>query len=146
MYLADVGIPDLSTTVFGKKIDFPVISFSNSNATDFIIMKVIRLQHELQKKWELVIACLQCQLQVLKKYLILTSGPKLFQLYVHKDRSITDNLIERCRVAGFDGLCLTVDTLVAGNRERDHRTGFSTPPRLTLQSLLSFMLHPQWSF
>jgi isopentenyl diphosphate isomerase/L-lactate dehydrogenase-like FMN-dependent dehydrogenase len=42
-------------------------------------------------------------------------------------------------------MCLTVDTVVAGNRERDHRTGFSTPPRLTLGSLLSFMLHPDWS-
>jgi L-lactate dehydrogenase (cytochrome) len=42
-------------------------------------------------------------------------------------------------------MCLTVDTVVAGNRERDHRTGFSTPPRLTLRSLLSFILHPEWS-
>ena len=43
-------------------------------------------------------------------------------------------------------MCLTVDAVVAGNRERDHRTGFSTPPRLTLGSLLSFVLHPKWSF
>jgi len=42
-------------------------------------------------------------------------------------------------------MCLTVDTVVAGNRERDHRTGFSTPPKLTLGSLLSFALHPQWT-
>jgi len=42
-------------------------------------------------------------------------------------------------------MCLTVDAVVAGNRERDHRTGFSTPPRLTLGSLLSFALHPTWS-
>ena len=42
-------------------------------------------------------------------------------------------------------MCLTVDTVVAGNRERDHRTGFSTPPKLTLGSLLSFALHPEWS-
>ena len=43
-------------------------------------------------------------------------------------------------------MCLTVDTLVAGNRERDHRTGFTTPPKLTLQSLMSFALHPSWVF
>jgi len=42
-------------------------------------------------------------------------------------------------------MCLTVDTVVAGNRERDHRTGFSTPPKLTLGSLLSFALHPAWT-
>ena len=43
-------------------------------------------------------------------------------------------------------MCLTVDTLVAGNRERDHRTGFTTPPKLTLQSLMSFASHPSWVF
>jgi L-lactate dehydrogenase (cytochrome) len=43
-------------------------------------------------------------------------------------------------------MCLTVDTLVAGNRERDHRTGFTTPPKLTLQSLMSFAMRPEWVF
>ena len=43
-------------------------------------------------------------------------------------------------------MCLTVDTLVAGNRERDHRTGFTTPPKLTLKSLMSFATHPSWVF
>ena len=42
-------------------------------------------------------------------------------------------------------MCLTVDTVVAGNRERDRRTGFTTPPKLTLGSLLSFALHPGWT-
>ena len=55
----------------------------------------------------------------------ISSGPKLFQLYVHKDRSISDDLIDRSRRSGFDAMCLTVDTLVAGNREKDHRTGFT---------------------
>jgi L-lactate dehydrogenase (cytochrome) len=76
----------------------------------------------------------------------ISNGPKLFQLYVHKDQSITDDLIDRCRVSGFNGMCLTVDTLVAGNRERDHRTGFTTPPKLTVQSLLSFAMRPEWVF
>ena len=42
-------------------------------------------------------------------------------------------------------MCLTVDTVVAGNRERDHRWGFTTPPKLTFKSLMSFALHPMWS-
>ena len=43
-------------------------------------------------------------------------------------------------------MCITVDTLVAGNRERDHRTGFTTPPKFTLDSLLSFAMRPGWVF
>ena len=50
-----------------------------------------------------------------------------------KINSITDDLIDRCRASSFDGMCLTVDTLVAGNREKDHRTGFTTPPKLTFK-------------
>ena len=42
-------------------------------------------------------------------------------------------------------MCLTVDTVVAGNRERDHRWGFTTPPKLTLKSILSFVSHPKWT-
>ena len=72
-------------------------------------------------------------------------GPKIFQLYIHKDQGLTDNLIERSQRSGFKAMCLTVDTIVAGNRERDHRSGFSTPPRLTFESLLSFAMHPSWS-
>ena len=41
---------------------------------------------------------------------------------------------------------ITVDTLVAGNREKDHRTGFTTPPKLTLESLMSFAMRPSWVF
>ena len=88
------------------------------------------------------IVCQQWQTILLRRFRNISGGPKLFQLYVHKDQSITDDLIERCRRSGFDGMCLTVDTLVAGNRERDHRTGFTTPPKLTLQSLMSFAMHP----
>jgi L-lactate dehydrogenase (cytochrome) len=48
-------------------------------------------------------------------------------------------------VAGFHGLAVTVDTPVAGNRERDRVNGLSIPPRLTPKSFLSFALHPAWS-
>ena len=73
------------------------------------------------------------------------STPKLFQLYFHKDRGLTNSMIERCSTAKFDVLALTVDTITGGNRERDLRTGFTSPPRLTLNSLLSFALHPRWA-
>ena len=77
----------------------------------------------------------------------ISGGPKLFQLYVrNKDQSITDDLIDRCRRSGFDGMCLTVDTLVAGNRERDHRTGFYNSSKIDFTSLMSFTLHPSWVF
>jgi L-lactate dehydrogenase (cytochrome) len=75
----------------------------------------------------------------------MTTAPKFFQIYVHKDPALTTNLIERCRAARFNALALTVDTVVAGNRERDYHTGMTTPPKLNLRGLLSFAAHPGWS-
>lgn len=59
------------------------------------------------------------------------AGPKIFQIYIFKDRGLTAEFVARCKEAGFHGLALTVDTPVAGNRERDRTSGLSLPPRLT---------------
>lgn len=75
----------------------------------------------------------------------LVSSPKMFQFYFHKDRGLNDALLERAKAARFDVLTLTVDTITGGNRERDLRTGFTSPPRLTLRSLASFAAHPAWA-
>jgi L-lactate dehydrogenase (cytochrome) len=74
------------------------------------------------------------------------SSPKMFQLYVHKDKGLNHALVERCKAAKFDAMTVTVDTIVGGRRERDLRTGFTTPIRLTPASIASFALHPGWAF
>jgi L-lactate dehydrogenase (cytochrome) len=71
--------------------------------------------------------------------------PKMFQIYVHNDPGLTTDLISRCKASKFNALALTVDTIVAGNRERDLLTGMTTPPRLTARSLLSFLWHAEWT-
>ena len=75
-----------------------------------------------------------------------SDGPKIFQIYILKDRGLTQEFVERCKAAGYRALCLTVDTPLAGNRERDKRNGMIMPPKLTASSLLSFMAHPVWAF
>ena len=75
----------------------------------------------------------------------LTDGPKLFQLYVHKDQGLNASMIERCQAAGFDALALTVDTIVSGKRERCLRSGFTTPPRFNASSLWSYATRPRWT-
>ena len=56
------------------------------------------------------------------------TAPKMFQLYVHKDQGLNNSMIDKCIEHNFDALAVTVDTIVAGNRERDFYTGFTTPP------------------
>src|SRR5580704_8561978 len=54
-------------------------------------------------------------------------------------------MIEWCIAAKFDVLAPTVDTITGGNREHDLRTGFTSPSRFTLNSVLSFAMHPRWA-
>jgi len=75
-----------------------------------------------------------------------TSGPKLFQVYVFKDRGLNREFVQRCKDAGYHALALTVDVPITGNRERDIVTGMTIPPQLTLASLLDFAMHPRWVF
>ena len=141
--LASVGEPDLSTTVFGRKIDMPLF-LSPTAMQSLYTPEGDKASARAAEKFGTMYSMSTMASFSIEEIANISSGPKLFQLYVHKDQSITDDLIDRCRRANFDGLCLTVDTIVAGNRERDHRTGFTTPPRLTLESLLSFAMRPEW--
>jgi L-lactate dehydrogenase (cytochrome) len=75
-----------------------------------------------------------------------TGAKRCFQLYLFRDRGLTKALLDQAAEQGFGALCLTVDTPVAGNRERDLRTGMLMPPRFSLSSMLSFVMHPRWSF
>lgn len=65
-----------------------------------------------------------------------------FQLYVLKDRSQVADLLDRAWGSGFEVLVVTVDTVVAGNRIRDKRNGFSLPPELSLQTLVQVASRP----
>ncbi len=143
--LAEVGEPDLSTSVFGRKIDMPLF-LSPTAMQSLYTPEGDKASARAAEKFGTMYSMSTMASFSIEEIANISSGPKLFQLYVHKDQSITDDLIDRCRRANFDGLCLTVDTLVAGNRERDHRTGFTTPPKLTLESLISFAMRPKWVF
>ena len=72
------------------------------------------------------------------------SGPKMLQYYYHKDRGLNAALLEMAREAKFDAVALTVDTIVGGNRERCLRTGFTSPPRITPASAISYVAKPRW--
>lgn len=71
-------------------------------------------------------------------------GPQCFQFYFHKDRGLNQSMLESAKNADVDVLMLTVDTITGGKRERDLRTGFSIPFKLTLSGLVQFIIKPNW--
>ena len=71
-------------------------------------------------------------------------GELWFQLYLWPDRSLSHQLIERARLAGFKALIVTVDGIVAGNREFNLRNGFTVPFSFTRKNVTDVLMHPGW--
>ena len=63
------------------------------------------------------------------------TGPRWFQIYVHRDRQFTRHLVERARDAGYLALVFTVDLPVLPKRRRDVRNQFDLPPGMELANL-----------
>ena len=143
--LAGVGEPDLSTTVFGQKIDMPLF-LSPVAMQRLFHHDGDKASARAAEKFGTFYSMSTMATSSIEEISNISGGPKMFQIYIHKLKGLTDNLIDRCKNSGFKSMCLTVDTVTAGNRERDHHWGFTTPPKLTLKSILSFMKRPSWTF
>jgi len=143
--LAGVDDIDMSVTVMGQKLDMPV--FCSPTALQRLFHHDgERAVAKAAAKYGTLVGVSSLSTVSLAEIGALTASPKLFQFYFHKDRGLNDAMVERAKAANFDALALTVDTITGGNRERDLRTGFTSPPRLTLKSLMSFAAHPGWAF
>src|SRR3954452_24517040 len=70
--------------------------------------------------------------------------PQVYQFYYHRDRGLNRAMMQRAKEAGVEVMMLTVDSITGGNRERDLRTGFSIPFRLSLAGMLQFAVRPMW--
>ncbi|WP_298050723.1 alpha-hydroxy acid oxidase [uncultured Paenalcaligenes sp.] len=73
-----------------------------------------------------------------------TQSPFWFQLYVMRDRSFIEALIDRAKAANCSALVLTLDLQVLGQRHKDIKNGLSTPPKPTLRNLLNLATKPYW--
>lgn len=72
-------------------------------------------------------------------------GNGWFQMYPPRDEGIRRDMLKRARDAGFAALVLTVDVPVPSRRERQVRSGLTTPPRLTPRLLAQIATCPRWA-
>jgi 4-hydroxymandelate oxidase len=66
-------------------------------------------------------------------------APRWFQIYVHTDRELTKDLVERARDAGYQALVFTVDVAVLAKRKRDVRNKFQLPPGMEMANMSTAM-------
>jgi L-lactate dehydrogenase (cytochrome) len=142
--LAGVESIDTSCTILGRKSALPLMLSPTA------VQRAFHWQGETAvakaaEKHGLWFGISSLATRSIEEIAALTCGPKMFQLYVHKDKGLNASMIERCQAAQFDALALTVDTIVSGKRERCLRSGFTTPPRFSPASIWSYATRPRWT-
>ena len=131
--LVDVAGCTTSTTVLGEEVSMPLlvapVAFQRVAHPD----GEVGMARAAQAAG--TIMCLSTLATATPAEVAATGALRWFQLYVFRDEGLTRELVAQARDSGFTALVLTVDTPVLGRRERDHRTGFTIPPEITVAAL-----------
>lgn len=127
--LAGVGACDTSVTLLGETLSMPVLVAPSA------YQKLAHPEGEVAMARgagaaETIMTLSTMSTVALEEVAEKATSPLWFQLYVYKDRGVTEALVRRAEAAGFKALVLTVDMPRIGRRERDIRSGFGLPPGL----------------
>jgi L-lactate dehydrogenase (cytochrome) len=141
--LRGVGEVDLSVTVMGQRLAMPVYC-SPTALQRLFHHEGERAVAAAASKYGTMFGVSSLGTVSLEELRSTFSTPQVYQFYFHKDRGLNRAMMQRAKEAGVDVMMLTVDSITGGNRERDLRTGFSIPFRLTLGGMLQFALKPKW--
>ena len=142
--LRDVSQVDLSVDLLGRTMHMPVgiapTGFTRMMNTDGEVA-ASRIAQDLSIPFALSTMGTTSIENVAKAA---PGGSNWFQLYLWRDRDKSLALIERAQKAGYDGLILTVDAQVAGQRLRDVRNGLTVPPSLSAKTIVNALPRPAW--
>jgi L-lactate dehydrogenase (cytochrome) len=141
--LVDVASVSTSTRILGQDIEWPVIC-SPAGSQRFYHADGELAAARAAARAGTLYSLATMSSHGLEAVAAASNGPKMFQLFIFKDRDVTRELIARCKQAGYKALCLTVDVAVRGKRERELRSGMGVPMNFSVASLASFALRPAW--
>ena len=145
--LRDMANIDTSSSLFGRKLAFPLVlaptgftRIAHSEGELAVVRAATRAGIPFTLSTMATRSIEECA-SVAEK-----DSRLWFQIYTWKDRSVVKNLVERADAAGFEAVCLTVDTAVLGRRERDVRRGFTLPPEIGLGTIIDGVKNPGWTW
>lgn len=132
--LASVGTPDLTTSVLGRPVSMPILVAP----TAFHRLACAGGELDTARaagsaKTAFILSSLSNT--AMEEVFAVAASPKWFQLYIYKDRGVTEDLVARAEVAGAEAIVLTVDAPGWGSRERDARNAFSLPKGLAVENV-----------
>ncbi|PVH75077.1 hypothetical protein DL98DRAFT_602481 [Cadophora sp. DSE1049] len=124
--LVDVEKVDLSTTMLGVKVDIPFYVTATAlgklgHPEGEVILTRGAKKHNVVQMIPTLASCSLDEICAARK----GDQVQWLQLYVHKDRNITANIVRKAEKLGCKGLFITVDAPQLGRREKDMRSKFS---------------------
>lgn len=145
--LRDVSALDTSTTLFGQKMEMPLILAP----IGFAGMMARRAEAQAARAAEkagipFTLSTVGiCPIEEVRRA---TAKPFWFQLYMMRDRGVVREIIARAAAANCGALVFTVDLPVLGTRYRDIRNGFGVQLSSTskLRMAWNFARHPAWIY
>jgi len=143
--LHDVSNVNTKTRLFGETVDWPVM-ISPTGASKLFHGDGEPAVARAAAKFGMVYSLSTLGTTSIEDVAAAADGPKMYQLYIFKDRGLTEEWIQRSKASGYKALALTVDVAISGNRERDLVYGFAKPPRSRFKQVLSFARHPGWLY
>jgi len=139
--------PDLRTTVLGTPLSMPMILAPVGSSRMFYPRGeevAARAAGEAGTLYTLSTLS-GCLLEDVRRA---TKGPAWYQVYLCGGRDVASGAIERARTVGYSALVVTIDTAVAGLRERDVRNGtkelLTRRPIPMLPYVWQFLARPGW--
>lgn len=133
--LVDVSQRDLSTNILGQSLQLPILVAPMAFQCLAHPEGEIATAKAAAKLGSVMVLSTLATKSMEEVASVRNQTPQWFQLYVHRDRALTRALVECANAAGFQALCLTVDTPLIGRRERDIRNQFVLPPGMELANL-----------
>ncbi|KAF1673254.1 HAOX2 oxidase, partial [Pygoscelis papua] len=133
--LRDVSVMDIRTKLLGTEISFPV----GIAPTGFHQLAWPDGEKSTARAAKAMNTCYiastysTCTLEDISA--AAPGGLRWFQLYIHRNRAVSQQLVQRAEALGFQGLVLTADLPYTGKRRDDVRNGFRLPPHMTLKNL-----------
>jgi L-lactate dehydrogenase (cytochrome) len=134
---------DLSVTVMGQKLAMPVYC-SPTALQRLFHHRGERAVAAAASKYGTMFGVSSLGTVSLEDLRAQYSTPQVYQFYFHKDRGLNRAMLQRAKEARVDVMMLTVDSITGGNRERDLRSGFAIPFRLTPGAIAQFATKPAW--
>ncbi len=141
--MVDVSKRTLDATILGEKFKMPIAIAPTGSAGLMWHEGEIKLA-KAARAAGIPFTLSTSSLTALERVADEAGGDLWFQLYMWPDRSMSHELVQRVKSAGFKVLMVTVDGVASGNREYNLRNRFTAPFTVTPRSFVDIMRNPEW--